>query len=348
MAPNPPQTLSVKRKRHEPPVDQLRVGQQENSVKRQKSELFAWRLVSKPGNQNPSPGSPSVPSPGPQLAPQFGFSRTPGSRVLVQNGHQQKDTTTNGANTQQISQAEAPAVVPITDPDTPRPRKRPGASTALRSVKPVVVENKAQGAEPSEEEVRQFEQFSADVEEDEWAKSRPPTTPLKFQPKVPALRYKDRHPDKAAALAERDPDAMDLDDYVIDTYVREIVQPDADGKIPEPQGTIGIIVLNEEDEEFWNGEDDSDREFASDDEDENAEEYYANDYPEDEMSSDDEFSRDLYKRNYRKGSDDEEYDLNASSNDDEAAARSDGDEDDEHFRRIAPPTAPGYWGRPGE
>jgi hypothetical protein len=346
MAPNPPQTLSVKRKRNDAPVDQLRVGEQQNSIKRQKSELFAWRLVPRAGSvQSPS----SFPSPKPlsQSQPQYTFSNTPGSRVLVQNRHQHKDATTNGTDGQSSLHAEAPAAVSIADPDTPRPRKRPGAGAALHSMKPAVAENKGPGTEPSEEEVRQFEQFSAEVEEDEWAKSRPPATPLKFQPRVPALRYKDRHPEKAAALSEHDTDAMDIDDYVIDTYVREVVLPDADGKIPEPQGTVGIIVLNEEDEEFWNGQDDSDREFATDDEDENAEEYYANDYPEDEMSSDDEFDRNLYKPNYRKGSDDEEYDLNASS-DDDVAVRSDGDEDDEHFRRIAPPTAPGYWGRPGE
>ena len=48
-----------------------------------------------------------------------------------------------------------------------------------------------------------------------------------------------------------------------------------------------------------------------------AEDYYGNDYPEDEIDSDDEYDRDAYK--YRKYvSDDEEYD-------EETVSRSDGD-----------------------
>ena len=48
-----------------------------------------------------------------------------------------------------------------------------------------------------------------------------------------------------------------------------------------------------------------------------AEDYYGNDYPEDEIDSDDEYGRDAYK--YRRYvSDDEEYD-------EESGSRSDGD-----------------------
>jgi hypothetical protein len=331
MAPNPPQKLSVKRKRNDPAPDTLRVEEaageaQEPGLKRQKSEMFTWRLISKPGN----PNTQSQPSPQPLAQPsrQYTFST---NRVLVEHRQKQHQTTTNGVNTQPITQGKTPASIPPADPATPRPRKLPGAGTALRGARPGT-DTKGQGGH-SEEQIREFEQFAAEVEEDEKAKSQPPATPSRFKPRVPALRYKDRHPERAAALASQDPDAMDIDDYVIDTYIREVVMPDANGKMPEPQGTVGIIVLSSEDDEFWNGEDDSDREFETDDEDENAEEYYANDYPEDEMSSDDEFDRDLYKRSYRKGSDDEEYDLNASSGE-EGAARSDGDEDDEHFRRM--------------
>jgi hypothetical protein len=39
-----------------------------------------------------------------------------------------------------------------------------------------------------------------------------------------------------------------------------------------------------------------------------AEEYYANDYPEDEVDSDDEFDRDPYR--FRKADSDDEFDLN--------------------------------------
>jgi len=185
-------------------------------------------------------------------------------------------------------------------------------------------------AAPSDEQVKQFEKFSQELEQQELAQSKPMSTPIKYLPTGPARRSKTPSSQQAITLAVQDPDAMDVDDYVIDTYVREELMSDADGNIPEHQGIIGYIILKEEDEEWWNGEDESDREFDTDEDDENAEDYYANDYPEDELSSDDEFDRDPYQRKYRHGSDDEEYDLN----DEDAYS---GDEDDEHFRRMTVP-----------
>lgn len=133
---------------------------------------------------------------------------------------------------------------------------------------------------------------------------------------------------------------VDGEDYVYDTYIREIIMPDAEGKIPEPQGTVGYIMLTEEDEEWWYDNDQSDKEFDTDDEDSNAEEYYANDYPEDELSSEDEFDRGAY-RHYH-GEDNEEYDL-----DDEV--RSDEDEEQPFRQAVPKPQVPnGYWGRVGE
>lgn len=222
---------------------------------------------------------------------------------------------------------------------TTTPRKRPGAGTAIKhgTVQPIkkapVISNG-----PSEETLRQFEKFSQDVENEEVGKS--PLSPSKIKPKAPKLRFKDRHPEQAAALGIKDPNAMDIDseEYVYDTYVREIIMPDANGSIPEIQGTIGFIVISEEDEEWWFGQDESDREFDTDDEDSNAEEYYANDYPEDEMSSGDEFDKDPYKHYH--GEDNEEYDL-----DDDA--RSDHD-DDQPFGQAVPKSQTGYWGRAGE
>jgi hypothetical protein len=161
-------------------------------------------------------------------------------------------------------------------------------------------------------------------------------------PKAPKLRFKDRHPEQAAALSGKDPNAMDVDtdDYVYDTYVREVIMPDADGKVPEPEGTVGFIVISEEDEEWWFGDDESDKEFDTDDEDENAEDYYGNDYPEDELSSDDEFERDPYS--YFHGDDKEEYGL---SDDEDADSDEDGDEP---FSQGVPKPQAVYWGKAGE
>ncbi|KAF2248433.1 hypothetical protein BU26DRAFT_334071 [Trematosphaeria pertusa] len=342
MAPNPPQTLSVKRKRTEPPVDSIVV--QEQDKKRLKSETYAWRLVQKAG---PKTVPQALPSPALE-APRFlHYHSTTGNRVILEAKPRVDNQGVGASKEGQVpTLPEVKQPEPASQAETPRPRKRPGAGSALHHTRRAPAEKKVEQNGPSEDEVRQFEQFSEQVENDELKASKPPSSPLKYKPKVPALRYKDRHPDKAAALGIHDPDAMDVDEYVYDTYVREIVMPDADGKLPEPQGTVGYIVINEEDEEWWNGDDESDREFDTDDEDENAEDYYANDYPEDELSSDDEYDRNLYQKKYRHGSDNE--DFNLDDEDDDAGARSDEDEDDEHFRRIAPPSRPGYWGRVGE
>jgi hypothetical protein len=176
----------------------------------------------------------------------------------------------------------------------------------------------------------------------------PLPSPSKHKPKAPAKRFAERHPDKAAALAAQDDpmaeaDAMDIDsEYVYDHYVREPVLPDA----PAPTGTVGLLVISEEDADWWDNEEGSDREFDTDDEDENAEDYYANDYPEDEMSDDDEFDRNLYQSKYRHGSDDEEYNI---GDDDDNALGSGEDEDDLHFKMTVPKAQRvGYWGMQGE
>jgi len=341
MAPQPPQTISVKRKRNETPVQSLVVEHPaepaehtvEHPVKRHKGKSeYTWVLQPASGVHVPAPG----PSP---AQPNRRFHvLSKGQRVLVEAPSQPV------AEGPRASAPDTP-VVELAAPAAPtpsRPRKRPGASSAVRAPKPATENHDSSVAAPSEEHVRQFQQFSQEIEQSE---HKPPATPLKYMPTGPGRRIKGRSGSMAEA---QDADAMDLDDYVYDTYVRELVIPDADGKLPEHSGTVGIIVLNEEDEEWWNGNDESDKEFDTDDEDENAEDYYANDYPEDEMSSDDEFDRNLYQSKYRHGEDDEEYDLDdyeeEKDDEDDEDARS-GDDDDEHFRRLPAPSQAAYWKR---
>ncbi|KAL2047026.1 hypothetical protein N7G274_001044 [Stereocaulon virgatum] len=122
--------------------------------------------------------------------------------------------------------------------------------------------------------------------------------------------------------------------YVFDTYIRfqPSTQPLGAGKSTEPHvdplqgidyGNFGVIVIDDDDDEktFWEtyGEiQESDPDWNSEEEDENAEDFYGNDYPEDEVSSDDEYGRGAY--NYRHdASDDEEFgEETAWSDDDEA------------------------------
>ncbi|KAH7125530.1 hypothetical protein B0J11DRAFT_308542 [Dendryphion nanum] len=380
MSTNAPQTLSVKRKRNEAPVDSLVV---ERNDKRLKSAAFPpsnidstvqgdssplKRKLNDPETQAKASSSSqhnepsdkrskghtrsstivwrrirvphayerrSLADPPPETPTRrFHVSHTDGERILIEHrdgGETQRKVTNTQEQSPQTLSAPQPNIAPSLTPAAPR--KRPGAGTALQPRDPKLTQKPTTThVGPSEETIRAFEKFSAQVENDETAVKTPVSPPrprMKFQPKVPKLRYKDRHPEASTKAA--DPNAMDVDgaEYVYDMY--EIVMPDADGNTPEPEGTVGFIVLEEEDEEWWFG-DESDVEFDTDEDDENAEDYYTNDYPEEELSSDDEFDRDPYK--YYHGSDDEEYDLREdAANGDEPAA----------MQSIGQRKVQGYW-----
>lgn len=136
---------------------------------------------------------------------------------------------------------------------------------------------------------------------------------------------------------------MDIDDpneYIIETYIREPLDPNAP---VDTSLTTGLLVLSADDDDWWDADSaESDKEFDTDDEDSNAEEYYANDYPEDELSEDDEFGRNVYQKKYRHGSDDEEY---MGEESDEEGMLGSGDEDDKHYKMTVPGVKrEGYWG----
>ena len=112
------------------------------------------------------------------------------------------------------------------------------------------------------------------------ASKQGPTSPqgMKFKPKAPLKRYAERHPEVAAAAKQTNKDVdmdiedsdIDEDDYVIETYIRVPATTLGDAVPPE---TIGLLVFGtEQDVEFFYGnEDDSDDDWAEDDEDENGE-----------------------------------------------------------------------------
>ncbi|KKY15456.1 hypothetical protein UCDDS831_g07575 [Diplodia seriata] len=174
---------------------------------------------------------------------------------------------------------------------------------------------------------------------------------LKFQPKA-TPRYRDRHPERFSSSAKNNgADGMDIDtkhesdsdsddgDYVYDTYIRydgpssdtitDSNPPSTTTTVPPsplPTTDIGILIIDIDQQPLWETylEADpadaaaSDKEFDTDDEDENAEDFYANEYPEDEVASDDERDEGAYA--YRvAASDEEEWDRDAPewSDDDE-------------------------------
>jgi hypothetical protein len=337
----PPQTISIKRKRDDAPIEALMIESSKSQrLATERKHKYIFRRLAKP---NDAPQQP-LPSPNPTGDRRFRLdARTGAKRHFIEErqGSESQDVAMGG-------QAEASAPAEPTPDATSRPRKRPGAASALQHSAKPAAQRTVPVVAPSDNHVRELEAFSREVERVDNLEI-PLPSPSKHKPKAPARRFADRHPDKAAALASEDEvsndaDAMDVDsEYVIDHYVREPLLPDA----PVPTGDVGLLVISEDDEDWWDNEDASDREFDTDDEDSNAEEYYANDYPEDEMSDDDEFDRNLYKKKYRHGSDDEEFNL---GDDDDDAVGSGEDEDDLHFKMTVPKTQKvgGYWGMHGE
>ncbi|KXJ94496.1 hypothetical protein Micbo1qcDRAFT_159672 [Microdochium bolleyi] len=164
------------------------------------------------------------------------------------------------------------------------------------------------------------------------AKKPQPTSPLRFKPKAPPQRYAERHPEPSQATADKDmadaddnmSDGSDDDDYIIETYVR--VPASRIGEHVSPQ-TVGLLVFDgEPDIDYFYGDgSDSDDEWAEDEEDENAENYYTADYPDDEVASDDEYGYNAYAYRTGNASDLEEYDANS----DDDVHHSDGEDNEE-------------------
>lgn len=142
---------------------------------------------------------------------------------------------------------------------------------------------------------------------------------LKYKPKAPTKRYSERHPEpapeKTAECADKemvDADAglseTDDEEYVIETYVRVPASKMGDNVPPQ---NVGLLVFDgEPDVAYFYGEgSDSEDEWAEDEEDENAENYYTADYPDDEVASDDEYDMNAYAYRTGNASDLEEYDM---------------------------------------
>lgn len=105
--------------------------------------------------------------------------------------------------------------------------------------------------------------------------STPSKKPSKFKPKVPKLRYHERHPEEFAhqhSSMDVDEFIEDVDDeseYIIDTYIR--VPVDAMELDTDTEKKFGFLVLDgqEDVDEFYSAETESDDDEDYDEEDEN-------------------------------------------------------------------------------
>ncbi|KAL9106245.1 MAG: hypothetical protein Q9227_008713 [Pyrenula ochraceoflavens] len=117
-------------------------------------------------------------------------------------------------------------------------------------------------------------------------------------------------------VSNREEDALDLEldeDYVLETYLRRPLDVSSSAEIPRASNSekVGFLVVDEEDVDLWTGYATSDEEtiWDEDDPDSNAEDNPNNDYPEDELDSDDELGEGAYGFRHT-ASDNEEYDFN--------------------------------------
>ncbi|KAH7632168.1 hypothetical protein B0T09DRAFT_261754 [Sordaria sp. MPI-SDFR-AT-0083] len=160
----------------------------------------------------------------------------------------------------------------------------------------------------------------------------------KFKPKAPALRYAQRHPEAAAAAAPATQaaastsaqppvdddvdiemlDTSDDEDYVIEQYYRVPASRLNEEEVAATQ--VGLLVFDSEPDKiefFFGTEDDDEYEFPEDEDDENHENYYAADYPDEDLEWDDELDRNPYEYRTGNASDREEFDAELDDNDDD-------------------------------
>ncbi|KAJ5972527.1 Transcription factor Iwr1 [Penicillium vulpinum] len=132
--------------------------------------------------------------------------------------------------------------------------------------------------------------------------STAPKSPLKYQPRQPKEPRVAPAPLQTSEQVEQAVEDDDEADYVYDVYVRRplseaemlknpLVEFESDQQqkdMAKSQPGVGVIVITAEDEEIWEEFiEDDEEEWDSEDADSNAENHPANDYPDEEASSDD-------------------------------------------------------------
>ncbi|KAK4985604.1 hypothetical protein LTR50_005869 [Elasticomyces elasticus] len=227
-------------------------------------------------------------------------------------------------------------------PSSP-PRKRPSVKARGAGARVVSMvgapQGVAQDSAPPDELMLKMQQFALEEEArnctsvpEEGTRHVALSKPkLKYQPKTTVVRHNDRRSSMESLTSSQISEDSDVDmdaasddgEYVYDTYVLSAAPQSLNDALESAPGSdVGYLVITEEDEKFWERyiEDDSDsgKDWNSEEEDENAEDYYGADYPEDEVASDDEFGEGAY--GYRHGgSDDEEWDTREGSSGAEGA-----------------------------
>jgi hypothetical protein len=243
-------------------------------------------------------------------------------------------------------------------PQTPSaPPKRPGRGSAIRPQPKNPAPTKPEDENVAHRQQREVRALAEEMHQfalEELAKT--PKPQIKTKPKLPPSRARALHeqqqspaPPQRNDTANKDQDddtMMDSDsEYVYDTYVLAPVPqpsnpspPSASNPATEETPTnIGYLIITEADAPLWetymHDLEGSDSE-PTDEDDENAEDYYGADYPSDELATDDEFDRGgaAYGYRARRGSNDEQYNLNDNDDDEDEITWS----DEEDMRMMNP------------
>ncbi|KAL8944634.1 MAG: hypothetical protein Q9216_000331 [Gyalolechia sp. 2 TL-2023] len=253
--------------------------------------------------------------------------------VFIERTDAAKKSSRTGTNDVTLNEGQRTPNETLSPPsaECSTPRKRPLASPAERSwrtmtwkqplksdakAKPAAVEmHETDTVMKSDELALQLQQFALDVCATNNPASQVTRHPkVKVKPKPPKPRPardglgttgEDRKGFRDSA--DLSDSSEDIENFVYDVYVRQSERAYENTSVGVQQSTlekanpdkIGVLVIESEDQERWelygNEDQSSDEDWNSEEEDENAEGYYGNDYPEDELDSDDEYDRDTYK-----------------------------------------------------
>ncbi|KAM3416765.1 hypothetical protein BST61_g8357 [Cercospora zeina] len=197
-----------------------------------------------------------------------------------------------------------------------RPLKRPGKRAAIRT-NGNAASSSSNAAGKTDAEMQSMADTLHQFAVHEASRANGPvTSPAPAKPKITAMPKLSAQRSRAIHQQRTDDASMDEEgDYVYDTYVLATTSGAAQIDAHDV-GNVGYLIITEEDQAQWETymDDDLSEEEPSDEDDENAEDWYGADYPDDEVASDDEFDRNAY--GYRAGgSDDEEYDEHTFSED---------------------------------
>lgn len=308
-----PNQLKLKRKRTDEPLEFLVLqGVKQDATdkhyirKRVKGDSSQEREIKKP-----TPRLPNATSQQQRARREFQLQLNKRKRSA---GHEDIATFVERKKTKQQTSEIIEEATPQEEAQPTTPFKRPGKGSTIKKSTPTRINVESEADRKQIEALAAYMHEAALDEIKNHASPKPVATP-----KLSGARSREIHRQRAATNGSmRSRSDMELDDedgYVYDTYVLApstdigAVQVDELGQLDN----VGYLVITDDDRSLWETyleeEAASDQDWNSDEDDENAENYYAADYPDEEMGSDDDLFWDVIdSEEQHRPAGDEEYD----------------------------------------